>query len=168
MKLHLILIYTISALILTGCAKPQPKQIICNNINFSFTGFEDMQITSNDSEIFNCFNDNFGVCIHLTDAEGINNIDSLMLITYKQKTQNIALDSQTKIDNSNLKKFDNATLTGFTVDGNSNNRGVNWLFVTARAKKAPMVYFIVISYTNDVDQQETEMVLNSLQCSAEE
>ena len=168
MKPHLIIIYAIAAMLLTGCAKPQPKQFNCKQINISFTGYEDMQITSDDGEVFNCFDERLGVCIHLTDAEGIENIDSLMQAVYTQKTQNIALDSQTKIDNSNRKDFNNQTLSGFSIDGNSNNRGINWLFVTARAKKAPMVYFIVISYTNDVDHHETEMVLNSLQCSAEE
>ncbi|MBR4215365.1 MAG: hypothetical protein IKR94_08605 [Bacteroidales bacterium] len=168
MKPHLIILYVLTAILLAGCAKPQPKQFNCNKINLSFTGYENMEITSNDGEIFNCFNDRLGVCIHLTDAEGIANIDSLMQAIYKQKISNLAIDSQSKITDENRKSFDNNTLTGFSIDGNGNNRGINWLFVTARAKKAPMVYFIVISYTNDVDQQETEMVLNSLQCSAEE
>ena len=168
MKPHLIILYVIAALLLTGCAKPQPKQFNCNKISLSFTGYEDMQITSNDGEVFNCFDERLGVCIHLTDAEGIANTDSLMEATFKQKTYNLALDSKTNISDKNRKAFDNSTLTGFSIDGNSNNRGINWLFVTAHAKKAPLVYFIVISYTDDVDPKETEMVLNSLKCSAEE
>ncbi len=168
MKPHLIIICAIAALLISGCAKPQPKQFNCNKINLSFTGYEDMQITSNDEEVFNCFNERLGVAVHLTEADGINNIDSLMQAVYRQKTQNIALDSQTKISDSNRKYFNNQTLTGFSVSGNDNNRGINWLFVTAHAKKAPLVYFIVISYTDDVDTQETDIVLNSLQCSAEE
>ena len=168
MKPHLIIICAIAALLITGCAKPQPKQFDCNKINLSFTGYEDMQITSNDEEVFNCFDERMGVAIHLTESEGIENTDSLMQTIYRQKTQNLALDSKTKISDSNRKDFDNQTLSGFSVSGNSNNRGINWLFVTAHAKKAPLVYFIVISYTDDVDPKETEMVLNSLNCSAEE
>ena len=168
MKPHLIIFYFLLAIILSGCAKPMPKLIESKKISLSFTGYEDMQITSDDGEVFNCFNERLGVAIHLTDSEGIENTDSLMQTVYRQKTQNLALDSQTKISDSNRKEFDNQTLAGFSISGNGNNRGINWLFVTAHAKKAPLVYFIVISYTDDVDTQETDMVLNSLQCSAEE
>ena len=102
MKTHLIILYFLLAIILSGCAKPMPKLLVSKKISLSFTGYEDMQITSDDGEVFNCFNERLGVAIHLTDSEGIENTDSLMQAVYRQKTQNIALDSQTKISDSKL------------------------------------------------------------------
>ncbi|MCQ2973199.1 MAG: hypothetical protein MJ211_00125 [Bacteroidales bacterium] len=151
------------AIILTinSCQPPQPKQFECKKIGISFTGYEDMQISSNDDEIFNCFNDNIGVCIQLTDAENVNNIDSLAQHIYYQKTQNLALDSKIKLNEIKQKTLQNNYLDGYYTTGADNGKGVNWIFVLAKSKTKPLIYFMVISYTREVDENQLNTIINS-------